>query len=103
MGFILNIKTQRNPLWKARYDALVEAYSRGIKTWVSFEPVTKEREFFINLHVVAPFVDKVKIGKLNYYPSDIDWKTFGQKAEKLCKDLGIDYYIKESLRAEMEK
>lgn len=93
----------RNPLWKARYDALVEAYSRGIKTWVSFEPVTKEREFFINLHVVAPFVDKVKIGKLNYYPSDIDWKTFGQKAEKLCKDLGIDYYIKESLRAEMEK
>lgn len=93
----------RNPLWKARYDALVEAYSRGIKTWVSFEPVTVEREFFINLHLVAPIVDKVKIGKLNYSPWDIDWKTFGQKAEKLCKDLGIDYYIKASLRAEMEK
>ncbi len=92
----------RNPLWKARVDALAEAHSRGIKTWVSFEPVTNEKEFFINLHLVAPFVDKVKIGKLNYYPSDIDWKDFGRKAEKLCKKLGIDYYIKDSLRAEME-
>lgn len=91
----------RNPLWKARVDALAEAHSRGIKTWVSFEPVTNEREFFINLHLVAPFVDKVKIGKLNYYPSDIDWGKFGRKAESLCKQLGIDYYIKDSLRKEM--
>ena len=92
-----------NPLWKARVDALAEAHSKGIKTWVSFEPVTNEREFFINLHLVAPIVDKVKIGKLNYYPSDIDWKTFGEKAEALCKSLGLDYYIKDSLRAEMER
>lgn len=41
--------------------------------------------------------------KLNYYPSDIDWADFGRKAEELCKNLGIDYYIKDSLRAEMEK
>ncbi|MEE1239287.1 MAG: radical SAM protein [Acutalibacteraceae bacterium] len=91
----------RNPLWKARVDALAEAHSRGIKTWVSFEPVTNEREFFIELRLVAPFVDKVKIGKLNYYPSDIDWGKFGRKAESLCKQLGIDYYIKDSLRKEM--
>lgn len=93
----------RNPLWKARVDSLAEAYSREIKTWVSFEPVTNEREFFINLHLVAPIVDKVKIGKLNYYPSDINWKEFGRKAEALCQKLGIDYYIKESLREEMNK
>ena len=92
-----------NPLWKARVDALAEAYSRGISTWVSFEPVTNEREFFINLHLVAPIVDKVKIGKLNYYPSDINWKEFGEKAETLCQKLGLDYYIKESLREEMQK
>ena len=91
----------RNPLCKARVDALAEAHSLGIKTWVSFEPVTDEREFFINLHLVAPIVDKVKIGKLNYYPSDIDWADFGRKAESLCKQLGIDYYIKDSLRKEM--
>ena len=93
----------RNPLWKARVDALAEAHYLGINTWVSFEPVTNEREFFINLHLVAPIVDKVKIGKLNYHPSDIDWKSFGEKAEALCKSLGIDYYIKDGLRAEMNK
>lgn len=93
----------RNPLWKSRVDALAEAHSKGIKTWVSFEPVTNERQFFIELHLVSQMVDKVKIGKLNYYPSDIDWKTFGEKAEALCKSLGLDYYIKDGLRAEMER
>lgn len=93
----------RNPLWRARVDALAEAHSLGIKTWVSFEPVTDEREFFINLHLVSLIVDKVKIGKLNYHPSDIDWAEFGRKAESLCQQLGLDYYIKDSLRAEMEK
>lgn len=93
----------RNPLWKARVDALAKANSLGINTWVSFEPITNEREFFINLHLVAPIVDKVKIGKLNYHPSSIDWADFGRKAEELCKQLGLDYYIKDSLRAEMER
>ena len=92
----------RNPQWKARVDALAEAHSLGIKTWVSFEPVTDDREFFINLHLVAPIVDKVKIGKLNYHKSDINWADFGRRAETLCQQLGLDYYIKESLRAEME-
>lgn len=91
----------RNPLWKARVDALAEAHSRGIKTWVSFEPVINAKQFFIELHLVSLMVDKVKIGKLNYYPSNIDWKTFGENAEDLCKKLNIDYYIKDSLRAEM--
>lgn len=92
----------RDPLWKARVDSLAEAHSRGIKTWVSFEPVTNERQFFIELHLVSLMVDKVKIGKLNYYPSDIDWKSFGEKAEALCKSLGLDYYLKDGLRAEMK-
>lgn len=92
----------RSPLWKARLDALAFAHTRGIKTWVSFEPVTDEREFFINLHLVAPIADKVKIGKLNYHKSDIDWADFGRRAETICKQLGLDYYIKDSLRAEME-
>lgn len=92
----------RNPQWKARIDALAEAHSLGIKTWVSFEPVTDDREFFVNLHLVAPIVDKVKIGKLNYHKSEIDWADFGRRAETLCQQLGLDYYIKESLRAEME-
>ena len=93
----------RNPLLKSRVDALAQAHSKGIKTWVSFEPVTNERQFFIELHLVSLMVDKVKIGKLNYHPSSIDWKSFGEKAEALCKSLGIDYYIKDGLREEMNK
>ena len=47
-------------------------------------------------------IDKVKIGKLNYHKSNIDWKQFGQDVEQLCQRLGLDYYIKDSLRKEME-
>lgn len=83
-------------------NSLAQAYNRGIRTWVSFEPVTDEKMFFVQLHLVSQIVDKVKIGKLNYHTSEIDWKTFGRKAEELCQKLGIEYYIKESLRKCME-
>lgn len=85
-----------------RFGGIVEAHRRGIKTWVSFEPVTDEKVFFAELQCVFDIADKVKIGKLNYHPSSIDWKAFGHKAENLCKKLGVDYYIKDSLRKEME-
>lgn len=85
-----------------RLDSLAEAHSKGIRTWVSFEPVTNEKHFFEELHCVSTIVDKVKIGKLNYHKSNINWSEFGKKAEELCKTLGLDYYIKDSLRAEME-
>lgn len=84
---------------------IMEAHSRAIKTWISFEPVIDDQRVlaWIEMFSAEKIVDKVKIGKLNYYPSDIDWKSFGQKAEELCQKYGIDYYIKESLREEMEK
>lgn len=99
-GITLDGTECKAPL-KERLESLAVAHSKDIKTWVSFEPVTNERMFFINLHCVSLIVDKVKIGKLNYHPSNIDWADFGRKAEELCKALNLDYYIKESLRAEM--
>ena len=45
----------------------------------------------------------VKIGKLNYHKSNINWNDFGHKAEEICKRRGLNYYIKDSLRAEMER
>ena len=53
--------------------------------------------------MAAPLVDKVKIGKLNYHKSNINWAEFGKKAETLCIKLKLDYYIKDSLRKEMKK
>lgn len=51
----------------------------------------------------AYFIDRVKIGKLNYHPSDIDWAKFGREAEAACREAGLDYYIKDSLRKEMAR
>lgn len=82
---------------------LTWAHDKGIKTWISFEPVLDARRCLLTLQYAKTCADKVKIGKLNYHPSDIDWKWFGQEAEALCKQLGLNYYIKDSLRAEMEK
>lgn len=85
-----------------RLKNLEEAKSLGIHTWVSFEPVL-DIDSVIDCIDVCRFIDRVKIGKLNYHPSDIDWADFGRKAENICKNIGIDYYIKDSLRKEMEK
>nr|DAF54217.1 MAG TPA: DNA repair photolyase [Siphoviridae sp. ct8hB11] len=86
-----------------RYTNLIKAHEKGIRTWVSFEPVLNAENVLGMIKDIAPHTDKVKIGNLNYHKSDINWAEFGKKAEKLCKRLDIDYYIKESLRAEMER
>ena len=86
-----------------RLFTLAEAKSKGIKTWVSFEPVVNSEQVLWTIRAHYYFFDRVKIGKLNYHPSDINWAKFGREAEALCKGLGLDYYIKESLRAEMDK
>ena len=85
------------------WTSLLRAKEKGIKTWVSFEPVIGEHFVLAMIATFHESFDKVKIGKLNYWPSDINWVDFGQRAEALCKELGLDYYIKESLRREMEK
>lgn len=87
----------------ARLMGLLLAKKKGIKTWVSFEPVIDVDSVLRMIGQYYQAFDKVKIGKLNYHPSDIDWAAFGREAEALCNTLGVDYYIKDSLRAEMEK
>lgn len=85
---------------------LTDVYSAkqcGIKTWCSFEPVINAENVLCVIEESVGVFDKIKIGKLNYHKSDIDWKDFGKKAEAICKNIGIDYYIKESLREEMNK
>lgn len=88
---------------RQRFAVLKIAKFFGIKTWVSFEPVLDDEAVIRCITRHSTSFDKVKIGKLNYHASDIDWKSFGRKAEALCQKLGLDYYIKESLRKEMEK
>ena len=86
-----------------RLYALEYARNHRIHTWVSFEPVLDPEAVIGCIKHCAPFIQKVKIGKLNYHPSDINWARFGREAEALCQEMGLDYYIKDSLRAEMDK
>lgn len=98
---IHELEVRRMPAF--RQGDLCEAHRRGIKTWISYEPVLWPVAVLGSIRAVAPFTDKVKIGKLNYHPLDIDWAQFGREAETLCQKLGLDYCIKDSLRAEMDK
>lgn len=85
-----------------RMMGLILAKHHGIKTWVSFEPVIDVDSVLRTIEDYYKAFDRVKIGKLNYHPSDINWAKFGSDAEALCRKLGLDYYIKDSLRAEMD-
>lgn len=86
-----------------RIEKAFEAKARKIKTWVSFEPVIDTYSVLRMLEVCGFAFNKIKIGKLNYHQSDIDWIAFGIEAERICKKYGLNYYIKEGLRKEMEK
>lgn len=85
-----------------RLRSLLDAKRHGVHTWISFEPVLEAGWVLDAITMSTEFADRVKIGKLNYHPSDINWAKFGREAEALCQKLGLDYYIKDSLRAEME-
>lgn len=86
--------------WNRLY-VLSQAHYRGIKTWISCEPVLCAESIY-GIIGGTEYIDKYKIGKLNYHLSDINWGEFGRECERLCIEYGRDYYIKDSLRADME-
>lgn len=80
-----------------RLDLLHTAHNAGIKTWVSCEPVIDASDIY-GLISTCNDIDLFKIGVLNYFPSDIDWGKFGKECERLCKQYGRNYYLKQDLR-----
>lgn len=81
---------------------LRRAKERGLRTWLSCEPVLDPAEVMTMIGE-ADYIDLFKIGKLNHAKSYIDWASFGRDVEALCKEHGRSYIIKDALRAEMEK
>lgn len=82
---------------------LLKAHHQGIKTWVSCEPVINAYDIYTLLGDDRWYINRFKIGKLNYHPSTINWANFGREVERICKERGLDYYIKDSLRRDMER
>lgn len=78
------------------------AHRRGIKTWYSYEPVYDPELVYLGIRSGA-WIDLIRIGKLNYFPSSINWSEFGRECERLAKEHGRNIYIKDDLRAEMDR
>ena len=83
-----------------RFQALKEAKSKGIKTWVSLEPVIDPEQSIECIHKTHEFVDHYKVGKWNYdkRASEINWKKFLNDAVSVLKHYKKDFYIKTDLR-----
>lgn len=83
-----------------RINSLYRAYEKGIKTWVSLEPVLYPEITLEIIRKTHEFVDKFKVGTLNYHPHarNIDWHGFAANVKNLLTELNCDYYLKEDLR-----
>jgi hypothetical protein len=96
-----------------RIAALQEAHDRNIKTWASFEPVIFTDKTLELIKRVHPFVDDIKIGKLNskrHNPPEVkereaanNWPKFYHDVADLCIGLGRiegqTFTIKDDLKA----
>jgi DNA repair photolyase len=83
-----------------RIHILHMAHEKGIKTWVSLEPVLYPDVTLEIIRQTHSFTDKFKVGTLNYHPhtKNIDWHKFAVDVKSLLSELGCDYYLKEDLR-----
>ena len=80
---------------------LKTAHERGIRTWVSLEPVIDPAQTLRLIDMSHTFTDHYKVGKLNYHAhaSTIDWRTFLSEVRTKLDGYGASYYIKADLAA----
>lgn len=83
-----------------RIQSLKTAHDKGIRTWVSLEPVIYPDSTLNLIKQTHSFVDMYKVGILNYHPltQKIDWPKFGHEVIALLDSLGKKYYIKKDLQ-----
>ena len=84
---------------KERFNLARDAHNLGIKTWVSLEPVIVPDQALEVVRQLYPFVDLWKVGPINYQKTEIDWKQFKVDIEKLFKEVGANYILKQKLLA----
>lgn len=83
-----------------RINSLYRAHGKGIRTWISLEPVLYPEVASEIIRQTHGFVDTFKVGTLNYHPHSrrIDWHGFAIDVEKLLTELKCNYYLKDDLR-----
>jgi DNA repair photolyase len=82
-----------------RIKALLEAWTLGIETFVSFEPVIDVEAVFRLIDKTYEFVDFYKFGKLNHhnFEKTIDWVSFRERVIEKLESLNKKYMIKKDL------
>ena len=90
----------RAPAISDRVKAIQIARERGIRTWLSLEPVIDADQGIQVLAYLYKYIDHFKIGKINYWPElekKWDWVDFREHAKELLDAVGASYYFKRSL------
>jgi DNA repair photolyase len=98
---ILSQKWEPAAAWpEERIASLIKAHEKGIKTWISLEPVLYPDTVMEIIKKTHAFVDNFKVGTLNYHPhtQNIDWHKFAVEVNDLLNSLNCNYYLKEDLR-----
>ena len=82
-----------------RIKSLNRAHGKGIKTWVSLEPVLYPEVTLKIIKQTYTFVDIFKVGTLNYHEHarSVDWHKFATEVNDLFVELKCDYYLKNDL------
>lgn len=85
---------------QSRIEAIQEAHARGIRTWVSVEPVIDPQQALELIERLNPWVDGWKVGKLNHHSvaREIDWYDFAARVGESLEYSGKEYLIKDSLQ-----
>lgn len=81
-----------------RIESLKIAKSKGIKTWVSFEPTLEADETYKLFYATKDFVDFYKIGKVSRYKVNVDWNEFTNNICNIMEENKKQFFLKYDLR-----
>ena len=75
-------------------------HDRGIRTWVSLEPVFDTEATLEIIRRTHTFVDLYKVGRINYseLTKRIDWDKFTQDVLAVLNEVGARHFIKKDLQ-----
>lgn len=104
LSFATNIECER---WEpkastvgSRVWAIQNAKNKGIKTWVSVEPVINPKSALEVIRNLYNIVDFWKVGKINHnkeLESAVDWKKFLDDVLELKAKYNLNLYVKTDL------
>lgn len=80
-----------------RFKTLEKLKEMGIMTWVSLEPVIDPEQTLEIIDRTHKFIDQYKVGKLNHFSNNINWRDFGIRAVDKLNKYEKNFYVKNDL------